>query len=63
MIRSWLPRFYAASAIVGYCSVATAAFAASPLTAGDKSFVDCIAKPFIAGLMGKRENTPAAPTQ
>jgi predicted outer membrane protein len=39
MIRSWLPRFSAALAIVG-CSVATAAFAASPLTAGDKSFVD-----------------------
>ena len=30
---------------------------------GDKSFVDCIAKPFIAGLLGKRENTPAANTQ
>jgi len=30
---------------------------------GDKSFVDCIAKPFIAGLMGKREDTPAASTQ
>jgi len=26
---------------------------------GDKSFYDCIAKPFIAGLFGKSENTPA----
>jgi hypothetical protein len=30
---------------------------------GDKSFFDCIAKPFIAGLLGKREDTPAANTQ
>lgn len=29
---------------------------------GDKSFVDCIAKPFVAGLLGKRD-TPAANTQ
>jgi soluble lytic murein transglycosylase-like protein len=27
---------------------------------GDKSFVDCIAKPFIAGLLGKREDTAVA---
>lgn len=30
---------------------------------GNKSFVDCIAKPFIAGLLGKRDDTPAATTQ
>jgi hypothetical protein len=27
---------------------------------GDKGFYDCIAKPFIAGLFGKREDTPVA---
>jgi soluble lytic murein transglycosylase-like protein len=27
---------------------------------GDKSFADCIAKPFIAGLLGKREDASAA---
>lgn len=31
---------------------------------GDKSFYDCIAKPFLAGLFGKKEDAPAAvPTQ
>lgn len=30
---------------------------------GDKSFYDCIAKPFLTGLFGKREDTPAAQTQ
>jgi hypothetical protein len=29
---------------------------------GDKSFTDCIAKPFIAGLMGRQTATPATPT-
>jgi hypothetical protein len=28
---------------------------------GDKSFYDCIAKPFIAGLFGKREDTTSTP--
>jgi hypothetical protein len=30
---------------------------------GDKSFVECIARPFIAGLLGKREDAGAAATQ
>jgi hypothetical protein len=29
---------------------------------GDKSFTDCIAKPFIAGLMGRQSATPTTPT-
>jgi hypothetical protein len=30
---------------------------------GDKTFYDCIAKPFIAGLFGKREDTQAQQAQ
>ncbi|HEY4130602.1 MAG TPA: hypothetical protein VGM50_08285, partial [Gemmatimonadaceae bacterium] len=30
---------------------------------GDKGFYDCIAKPFMAGLFGKRSDSTVAPTQ